>query len=121
MADVVNKVPDRIQPGIDQFARHAQRRYKPVFGDNADPRGRRAGALERARIIPVRRFPAVMLAAPLAGLDLPLKVLVWEDGQGAVAVSYDAPESLTERHHIEGAQRAPLDVVESIVEEVVGP
>jgi uncharacterized protein (DUF302 family) len=27
---------------------------------------------------------AVMLAAPLAGLDLPLKVLVWEDGKGAV-------------------------------------
>ena len=27
---------------------------------------------------------AVMLAAPLAGLDLPLKILVWEDGNGAV-------------------------------------
>ena len=26
---------------------------------------------------------AVMLAAPLAGLDLPLKVLVWEDGEGS--------------------------------------
>jgi uncharacterized protein (DUF302 family) len=37
---------------------------------------------------------AVMLAAPLAGLDLPLKVLVWEDGKGAVAVSYNAPEFL---------------------------
>src|SRR5271154_1613502 len=34
---------------------------------------------------------AVMLAAPLAALDLPLKVLVWEDGKG-VAVSYNAPE-----------------------------
>ena len=29
---------------------------------------------------------AVMLAAPLAGLDIPLKVLVWEDGNGAVSV-----------------------------------
>ena len=64
---------------------------------------------------------AVMLAAPLAGLDLPLKVLVWEDGKGAVAVSYNAPEFLAERHHIEGALRAPFDAVESIVEEVVGP
>jgi uncharacterized protein (DUF302 family) len=34
---------------------------------------------------------AVMLAAPLAGLDLPVKVLVWEDGKGAVPVSYNAP------------------------------
>jgi uncharacterized protein (DUF302 family) len=64
---------------------------------------------------------AVMHAEPLAGLDLPLKVLVWEDGKGAVAVSYNAPEFLAERHHIEGALRAPFDAVESIVEEVVGP
>ena len=64
---------------------------------------------------------AVMLAAPLAGLDLPLRVLVWEDSEGAVAVSYIAPEFLAERHQIEGALRAPFDAVESIVQEVVGP
>jgi uncharacterized protein (DUF302 family) len=64
---------------------------------------------------------AVMFAAPLAGLDLPLKVLVWEDGNGAVAVSYNAPEFLAERHQVEGALRAPFEAVGSIVEEVVGP
>jgi uncharacterized protein (DUF302 family) len=31
---------------------------------------------------------AVMVAAPLAALDIPLKVLVWEDRDGAVSVSY---------------------------------
>ena len=59
---------------------------------------------------------AVMLAAPLAALDLPLKVLVWEDGAGAVSVSYNSPGFLAERLHIEGALRAPFDAVESIVE-----
>jgi Domain of unknown function DUF302 len=34
---------------------------------------------------------AVMLAAPLAALDIPLKVLVWEDRSGAVSVSYNSP------------------------------
>ena len=34
---------------------------------------------------------AVMLAAPLAALDIPLMVLVWEDRNGAVAVSYNSP------------------------------
>jgi uncharacterized protein (DUF302 family) len=63
---------------------------------------------------------AVMVAAPLAGLDLPLKVLVWEDGNGAVSVSYNSPVFLAERYHIEGAQRAPFDAVESIVEAVLG-
>jgi uncharacterized protein (DUF302 family) len=36
----------------------------------------------------------VMLAAPLAALDLPLKLLVWEDRDGAVWVSYTAPSYL---------------------------
>ena len=63
---------------------------------------------------------AVMVAAPLAALDLPLKVLVWDDGNGAVSVSYNSPMFLAERHHIEGALRAPFDAVESIVEAALG-
>ena len=63
---------------------------------------------------------AVMLAAPLAGLDLPLKVLVWEDGNGAVSVSCNSPGFLAGRHHLGGALRAPFDAVESIVEALPG-
>jgi uncharacterized protein (DUF302 family) len=59
---------------------------------------------------------AVMVAAPPAGLDFPLKVLVWEDGNGAVSVSYNSPDFLAARHQIDGALRAPFDAVESIVE-----
>jgi uncharacterized protein (DUF302 family) len=58
----------------------------------------------------------VMLAAPLAALDIPLKVLVWQDSNGAVSVSYNSPGFLNGRHHLDGAQRAPFDAVESIVE-----
>jgi uncharacterized protein (DUF302 family) len=64
---------------------------------------------------------ALMVAAPLAGLDLPLKVLVWEDGSGAVSVSYNAPRFLAERYHIAPTLRAPFDAVESIVVAVIGP
>jgi uncharacterized protein (DUF302 family) len=63
---------------------------------------------------------AVMVAVPPAGLDIPLKVLVWEDGDGAVSVSYNSPDFLSERHHLEGALRAPFDAVESIVEALPG-
>jgi uncharacterized protein (DUF302 family) len=63
---------------------------------------------------------AVMLAAPLAALDIPLKVLVWDDGNGQVSVSYNAPLFMGERHHIAGAQRAPFDAVEAIVDAVLG-
>ena len=62
---------------------------------------------------------SVMVASPLAGLDLPLKVLVWEDRNGAVSVSYNSPVFLAQRYDVEGALRAPFDAVESIVEAVL--
>jgi uncharacterized protein (DUF302 family) len=62
---------------------------------------------------------AVMVAAPLAGLDLPLKVLVWDDGSGVVSVSYNSPAFMAERHRLVGAARAPFDAIESIVEAAV--
>jgi uncharacterized protein (DUF302 family) len=39
----------------------------------------------------------VMDAAPLAALDLPLKVLVWDDG-GQTKVTYTAPAALAARY-----------------------
>jgi uncharacterized protein (DUF302 family) len=62
---------------------------------------------------------AVMLAAPLAGLDLPLKVLVWEDGDGVVSVSYNSPGFMAERLQIEGDLLGPFVALESIVEAVI--
>jgi uncharacterized protein (DUF302 family) len=62
----------------------------------------------------------VMLAVPVAGLDIPLKVLVWEDRNGAVSVSYNSPVFLAERHHLQGALRAPFDAVELMVEALLG-
>jgi uncharacterized protein (DUF302 family) len=41
-----------------------------------------------------------MLAAPSIALDLPLKILVWEDSQGKVWLSYNSPEYLKERHSL---------------------
>jgi uncharacterized protein (DUF302 family) len=63
---------------------------------------------------------AVMVAVPVAALDIPLKVLVWEDGNGAISVSYNSPPFLVERYHLEGALRAPFEAVQSIVEAVLG-
>ena len=63
----------------------------------------------------------VMDAAPLSALDLPLKVLVWEDGKGVVSVSYNSPESMTEKYGLDGSLRAPFDAIESIVEAMLAP
>jgi uncharacterized protein (DUF302 family) len=41
----------------------------------------------------------VMAASPLAALDLPLKVLVWDD-DGQTKVSYYSPAALDARYHL---------------------
>ena len=40
----------------------------------------------------------LMLAAPSSAIDLPLKILVWEDGQRKVWISYNSPQYLQMRH-----------------------
>lgn len=40
----------------------------------------------------------LMLAAPSVAIDLPLKILVAEDAQGKVWISYNSPGYLRERH-----------------------
>lgn len=42
----------------------------------------------------------VMLAAPTSAIDLPLKILIWENGNGEVLVSYNSPDYLERRHGI---------------------
>ena len=42
----------------------------------------------------------VMLAAPSIAIDLPLKILVWEDDRGRVWLSYNDPAYLQRRHGV---------------------
>jgi len=42
----------------------------------------------------------VMLAAPTIAIDLPLKILVWEDAEGAAWLSWNSPEYLQARHGV---------------------
>jgi uncharacterized protein (DUF302 family) len=56
----------------------------------------------------------LMLAAPSIAIDLPLKILVWEDGQGKVWISYNSPEYLRERHGLPQDLLANIAVVETL-------
>jgi uncharacterized protein (DUF302 family) len=50
----------------------------------------------------------VMVASPTIAIDLPLKVLIWEDASGKVWVSYNTPEYLQQRHNV------PSDLIKNI-------
>jgi|ERR1700693_6253249 len=50
----------------------------------------------------------LMVASPSIAIDLPLKILVWEDAGGKVWISYNAPGYLQARHGL------PRDLVQNI-------
>jgi len=56
----------------------------------------------------------LMLAAPSSAIDLPLKILVWEDGRGRVWVSYNSVEYLQNRHGLPKELLANIAVVETL-------
>ena len=56
----------------------------------------------------------LMLAAPSIAIDLPLKILVWEDAQGKAWVSYNSPDYLKERHGLSQDLLQNIAVVETL-------
>jgi uncharacterized protein (DUF302 family) len=62
----------------------------------------------------------LLVAAPRAGLDLPLKALVWEDETGAVWASMNAPEYLETRHGLPHDLLANIAGARALVEKAVG-
>lgn len=58
----------------------------------------------------------VMLAAPSIAIDFPLKILIWEDGEGKVWVSYNSLAYLQERHGVPDELLQNIAVVETLAE-----
>jgi len=58
----------------------------------------------------------VMLAAPSAAIDLPLKVLVAEEENGAVSVSYNTAEYIQQRHGFSVELANNLAAVRTVVQ-----
>lgn len=60
----------------------------------------------------------VMLAAPSIAIDLPLKLLVWEDSQGKVWLSYNSLAYLQQRHGVPQEFMQNISVAESLAAKV---
>jgi uncharacterized protein (DUF302 family)/uncharacterized membrane protein YidH (DUF202 family) len=56
----------------------------------------------------------LMLAAPSVALDLPLKMLVAEDAEGKVWISYNAPSYLQQRHNLPAELLANIAVIDGL-------
>jgi len=60
----------------------------------------------------------LMLAAPCSAIDLPLKILIWEDVQGRVWVTYNSPGYLQERHRLPAELLRNIAVVKTLAAQI---
>ncbi|TCM37246.1 uncharacterized protein (DUF302 family) [Kribbella sp. VKM Ac-2568] len=91
--------------------------------DQADA-ARTAGLDLRDTVLVIFGNPAagtpVMAAAPLAALDLPLKLLIWDDA-GTTRLAYYSPESIAERHRLHPETAAALTVIHPLTDALTAP
>jgi uncharacterized protein (DUF302 family) len=109
VADTVAKLTGMLgAKGIRLFA---------VIDQSAE--ARQAGLSLRETTLVIFGNPAagtpVMAASPLAALDLPLKVLVWDDN-GQTKVSYYSPEALAARYHLDAVLAGNLAAVNALTD-----
>jgi predicted nuclease of restriction endonuclease-like (RecB) superfamily/uncharacterized protein (DUF302 family) len=62
----------------------------------------------------------VMAAAPLAALDLPLKVLVWDDDDGQTQLTYTAPSTLAARYGLDQELAGRLAGIDGLTDGAIG-
>jgi uncharacterized protein (DUF302 family) len=83
---------------------------------------RQAGLALRETTLVIFGSPAagtpVMVASPLSALDLPLKVLIWDDG-GQTKVSYYAPAALAASHDLTADLAANLAGIDALTNALV--
>ncbi len=62
----------------------------------------------------------VMVASPLAAVDLPLKVLIWAD-DGQTKVTYYAPAALAARYDLSADLAAKLAGIDPLTDALIAP
>ena len=114
-------VADTVSRLIDMIAARGMKLFA-VIDQSAE--ARQAGLELRDTTLVIFGSPAagtpVMVASPLAALDLPLKVVVWDDA-GQTKVSYDAPAVLAARHRLSAEQATPLAGIDALTDALAAP
>jgi uncharacterized protein (DUF302 family) len=101
---VIKLSPQSVSDTVAAFTEMLRSRGMKIF-DVIDQRAeaRQVGLDMRETTLVLFGSPAagtpVMVAAPMSALDLPLKVLIWADGD-QTKVSYYSPQSLATRHDL---------------------
>ncbi len=115
-----------IQGTIDRLTSLVNRKGLKIFAhinfkDDAEKAGLKMRPSQMLMFGNPKAGTPLILATPSIAIDLPLKVLVWEDEQGKVWLSYNKPEYLKERHGLPDELLKNISVIGELVRTAAGP
>jgi uncharacterized protein (DUF302 family) len=126
MPDVVTKLSPRpVAATVARFTELLAGKGVQVFAviDQAAA-AREAGQDLRETVLVIFGNPAagtpVMAASPLSALDLPLKIVVWDDA-GQTKVSYTAPAAIAARYGLPDNLAANLAAINPLTDALIAP
>lgn len=104
------KSPHTVEQTIERLESVLKAKGMTVFGRVDHAAGaRKVGKTLRPTALLIFGNPKVgtplMLCQQTIALDLPQKVLVWEDAQGTVWLGYNDPAYLARRHELKGCEK----------------
>jgi uncharacterized protein (DUF302 family) len=122
---------ERVESGVgfDETVEHFEKvlsaRGMTVFTKIDFTSDARKAGLEMPRMLLVifgnpKGGTPIMVAAPSSALDLPLKVLISQEADGKVSLSYNTPEYLARRHDIPAELVKNIAGIRGVVSDVAG-
>jgi uncharacterized protein (DUF302 family) len=120
--DIITKLsPFSVEETLERLQEAMRRRSLSIFAHiNHSEEAMRVGLkMQEAHVLifgnPQAGTP-LMIASPLLALDLPLKVLVWQSGDGRVWVSYTSTAYLATRYSIPQELTGNIAGIDGLIE-----
>lgn len=118
---VTRASPSSVEETLERFKALVRSKGLTVFAqiDHSDEAAHVGLTMQPAHVLILGNPKAgtpLMVASPLLALDLPLKVLVWQDQAGHVWVSYTNPDYLARRFSIPDAPASNIAGIAALVD-----
>ena len=112
---IIHPSPYTVKETIDRLVTFLQQHGATIYArinqqDELQKTGQKIPPLEFLLFGNPKAGGPIMIENPVAALDLPLKVIAWEDGQRNVYVAYNEQQYIEERYSLLHKENSPLNL-----------
>ena len=112
---IIHPSPYPVKETIDRLVTFLQQHGATIYArinqqDELQKTGQKIPPLEFLLFGNPKAGGPIMIENPIAALDLPLKVIAWEDGQRNVYVAYNEQQYIEERYSLLHKENSPLNL-----------